>query len=151
MPRTVVEKDLTMDTLLHSTLLQAHAAEIAADAWSAFETYFHARRKLREDPEVAVRAQLEKYGVTWRAAERAVSFARKARGDDAVTARAAANAARAAADAQKAILLAAMEEAQPASRMKVQAAVIAADRRLPLAMRDSLVKLADKLLDAHGL
>ena len=148
MVRTSSDEGLAnMTTQLLPGLLQAHGAHVASDTWSAFEAYFYARLRLREDPQQTVRAQMTIYGESCREAERAVARARKARGDAVATARAAADEARAACDAQKAMLLAAMAEAQPAARVKLLGELKAAGGQLPMASRESLVKLADVLLE----
>jgi hypothetical protein len=147
MDRTCVMKEFKMiATQMLPGLLQAHGAHVAAEAWTAFETYFHARMRLREDPQQTVRAQLSIYGESVREADRAINRAKRARGDAVAIARAAADDARAARDAQKAMLLAAMEEAQPAARAKLLNELKKAGGLLPVDSRDSLVRLADVLL-----
>jgi hypothetical protein len=135
-----------MSAKLLPGLLQAHGVQVAAEAWSAFESYFYARLRLREDPDVAVRQQMKIYGESCRAADRALHRAKRARGDAVPAARAEAEQACAGRDAHKAMLIAAMQEAQPAARLKLAAEMKAAGGLLPLETRDSLVHLAETLL-----
>ncbi|MBC5768308.1 hypothetical protein [Ramlibacter albus] len=140
-----------MSSHLLPALLEAHGAQVADEAWPAFHAYFHARLRLRENPEQAVRAQMAIYGEACRDADRALRIARRTRGDAAAAAaaRAAAEEACAARDAQKAMLVAAMHEAHPAARLKLMDHVKAAFTLLPLQTRESLVRLAELLLERY--